>query len=90
MSVIITLLHGTDELILRLQHHLSHQGESEETTIDVRNRNDIRNQHVKYKVGRVFYHVRYGYRGVIYNWDAKCTSSSEWVSQMGAKYGTRQ
>jgi len=38
---------------------------------------------VKYRVGQVFKHQRYGYEGVIVGWDAMCGASDAWIDQMG-------
>ncbi|TAQ84599.1 hypothetical protein B7494_g7082 [Chlorociboria aeruginascens] len=35
---------------------------------------------VKYKVGQVFRHKRYGFIAVIIGWDAECGMNSEWVA----------
>jgi len=37
---------------------------------------------VKYKVGQVFQHKRYGYVGVIVGWDPKCAAGERWIVQM--------
>lgn len=38
---------------------------------------------VKYRVGSLFRHKRYGYEGVIVGWDPKCVKDEGWISQMG-------
>jgi F-box protein 21 len=35
---------------------------------------------VKYKVGRVFRHKRYGYTAVITGWDIECGMNSDWIA----------
>ncbi|KAF2835949.1 YccV-like-domain-containing protein [Patellaria atrata CBS 101060] len=37
---------------------------------------------VKYYVGQLFRHKRYGYEGVITGWDPCCSANDEWVQQM--------
>jgi len=36
---------------------------------------------VKYYVGQVFRHRRYGYTAVITGWDVECTMNSQWIEQ---------
>jgi F-box protein 21 len=38
-------------------------------------------RHVKYKIGQVFLHRRYGYTAVITGWDIECNMPSEWMAQ---------
>lgn len=45
-------------------------------------RNSEINRKVKYKVGQVFTHRRYGYTGMILGWDTKCEQDEDWISQM--------
>jgi F-box protein 21 len=42
-----------------------------------------KNAFVKYKVGQVFCHKRYGYIGAITGWDHECSSGELWIRQMG-------
>jgi F-box protein 21 len=42
-----------------------------------------KNAAVKYKVGQVFQHKRYGYIAAITGWDPECSSSELWIRQMG-------
>lgn len=37
---------------------------------------------VKYKIGQMFQHKRYGYIGVIIGWDPKCAAGEQWIVQM--------
>lgn len=37
---------------------------------------------VKYKVGQLFQHKRYGYEGVVVGWDPKCEAGEMWMQQM--------
>ncbi|CAL8465273.1 g4808 [Coccomyxa elongata] len=37
---------------------------------------------VKYRVGDVMVHTRYGYQGILYGWDATCSAGDEWIAQM--------
>lgn len=46
-------------------------------------RTDEVTRKVKYKVGQVFTHRRYGYIGLIIGWDTKCELGEQWISQMG-------
>ncbi|KAL8755399.1 MAG: hypothetical protein Q9184_004811, partial [Pyrenodesmia sp. 2 TL-2023] len=43
---------------------------------------DISNS-VQFKIGQVFRHKRYNYRGVITGWDVECAAGETWMSQMG-------
>lgn len=38
---------------------------------------------VKYKIGQMFQHKRYGYEGVVIGWDPKCDATEAWIMQMG-------
>jgi F-box protein 21 len=38
---------------------------------------------VKYRIGQVFRHRRYGYEGVIVGWDAQCDATDAWIDHMG-------
>jgi len=38
---------------------------------------------VKYRIGQVFKHKRYGYEGVIVKWDTSCDATDTWINQMG-------
>jgi F-box protein 21 len=42
-----------------------------------------KNAVIKYKVGQVFQHKRYGYIAAITGWDPECSSSEPWIRQMG-------
>jgi hypothetical protein len=37
---------------------------------------------VKYRVGSVIRHRRYGYEGMIIGWDTKCMKGDSWINQM--------
>eukprot|EP00850_Spirogloea_muscicola_P016435 SM000133S26801 [mRNA] locus=s133:183225:189279:- [translate_table: standard] len=37
---------------------------------------------VQRHVGDMMCHLQYGYRGVIYGWDAECAAEEEWIMQM--------
>ena len=39
---------------------------------------------VEHRVGQVFVHRKFGYRGVIYGWDRRCGRDAEWAAQMSA------
>ena len=39
---------------------------------------------VTFRVGQVFIHKKFGYRGVVYGWDPKCARDEAWVEQMAA------
>ena len=41
------------------------------------------NARVRYKVGQVFRHRRYGYVAAITGWDSECLSGEVWIRQMG-------
>jgi F-box protein 21 len=38
---------------------------------------------VRFKVGQLFKHERYGYEGVITGWDRVCSAGEEWIQHMG-------
>jgi F-box protein 21 len=40
-------------------------------------------EHVRYKIGQVFRHKRYGYHAVITGWDPQCGAAQEWMQRMG-------
>lgn len=40
---------------------------------------------VKYKIGQVFRHKKYGYKGIIYGFDETCQRDEEWMRQMGVR-----
>ena len=46
-------------------------------------RSDPANSTVKYKIGHVFKHRRYGYYACIHGWDHECKSGEAWIQQMG-------
>lgn len=37
---------------------------------------------VKFKVGQLFFHKRYGYEGIVTGWDQKCEMGDAWIWQM--------
>lgn len=39
--------------------------------------------HVRFSVGQVFRHRRYGYMAVVTGWDGKCDADEEWIRRMG-------
>ncbi|KAF7504116.1 hypothetical protein GJ744_002685 [Endocarpon pusillum] len=41
------------------------------------------NADVKFKVGQVFRHKRYGYVAVVTGWDGTCDADEEWILRMG-------
>lgn len=42
----------------------------------------ISSNKVRYSVGQVFVHKKYGYKGIIYGFDSSCQRDDEWMSQM--------
>ena len=48
---------------------------------------ELRHEHLhsksRYPIGHVFKHRKFGYRGVIYGFDARCDRDAEWQAQMG-------
>ncbi|KAL9099411.1 MAG: hypothetical protein Q9163_005083 [Psora crenata] len=48
----------------------------------VKSRSSQASKSVRYRVGQVFRHKRYGYRAIITGWDVKCAASDLWMSQM--------
>jgi len=48
----------------------------------VRARGKLENERVKYKVGQVFRHKRYGYMAVIVGWDVECGQAA-WIADNG-------
>jgi len=43
---------------------------------------NVRKPHVKYRVGQVIKHKRFGYRGVIVGWDEMTKAPEFWIDQM--------
>jgi F-box protein 21 len=43
---------------------------------------DERTHLVKYKVGQIFRHVRYGYVGTVIGWDPSCQAGEFWIQSM--------
>jgi len=43
---------------------------------------DTRPPHVKYRVGQVIKHIRWGYRGVIIGWDETARAPDVWIKEM--------
>lgn len=39
--------------------------------------------YVNYRIGQVFAHRRYGYRGIIIGWDPRCEAEEQWMQNMG-------
>ena len=39
--------------------------------------------HVRFRVGQVFRHIRYGYIAVVTGWDGRCDADEEWIRRMG-------
>lgn len=48
----------------------------------IKRRNNIGRAQVKYRIGQVFSHVRYGYQAVIIGWDIECGASEQWILDM--------
>jgi len=48
----------------------------------VKKRSRLTSDQVKYRVGQVFQHRRYGYKAIITGWDATCEATEQWVEQM--------
>lgn len=38
---------------------------------------------VRFRVGQVFQHRRYGYTAVVTGWDGNCDAGEEWIRRMG-------
>lgn len=45
-------------------------------------RRTARTQHVRFHVGQLFHHKRYGYEGVITGWNVACEEDEEWIFTM--------
>jgi hypothetical protein len=43
---------------------------------------------VKYAVGQVFVHKKFGFRGVIYGWDRECARDEAWMKAMNVQVRT--
>lgn len=43
---------------------------------------DAAGDKVKYRVGDVFRHRRFGYTGVVVGWDTRCEMDDDWIAQM--------
>lgn len=41
------------------------------------------NREVRFKIGQVFQHKRYGYEAIVVGWDKRCEQSEDWVETMG-------
>lgn len=54
-----------------------------------KSRSNPENQGVKYKVGTMFTHQRYGYDAAIVGWDARCSHDADWQAAMGVENLTR-
>ncbi|KAF2155332.1 YccV-like-domain-containing protein [Myriangium duriaei CBS 260.36] len=48
-------------------------------------RRDEKARHVKYKIGQMLQHRRYGYVGVIRRWDPNCQAAETWIAEMGVE-----
>ncbi|KAL4443743.1 hypothetical protein ABPG75_011480 [Micractinium tetrahymenae] len=44
---------------------------------------------VKFAVGQVFQHKKFGYRGVVFGWDRSCERDAEWQRQMSIRDGSQ-
>jgi F-box protein 21 len=51
--------------------------------VSVPRNNNPAAENVKYRVGDVFKHRRYGYEGVVVGWDTCCDAGETWINQMG-------
>jgi hemimethylated DNA binding protein len=40
---------------------------------------------VKFSVGQVFIHKKFGYRGVVYGWDRECQRDADWLKAMNVQ-----
>lgn len=56
--------------------------EADETPKRVHSRGDHLPRKVKYKIGQLFRHRRYGYTAVITGWDADCEAGEDWIQMM--------
>ncbi len=41
----------------------------------------VHDTNVKYRVGQVVKHTRYGLHGVVIGWDSKANANEEWISR---------
>jgi F-box protein 21 len=51
--------------------------------VSVPRSNNAKAESVKYHVGDVFKHRRYGYEGIVVGWDTCCDAGETWINQMG-------
>ena len=51
----------------------------------VKARTEHVSKRVRYKVGQVFRHRRYGYMAVITGWDIECSADEQWMQRMGVR-----
>ncbi|KAF1811189.1 YccV-like-domain-containing protein [Eremomyces bilateralis CBS 781.70] len=51
-------------------------------SVTVKRRNTAEVGRVKYRVGQMMKHARYGYTGLVVGWDSKCEQSEEWIRTM--------
>ena len=55
---------------------------ADSTPKQVKRRTNQASRAVRYKIGQVFRHIRYGYQAVITGWDIECGQSEQWMEQM--------
>jgi F-box protein 21 len=89
---ILPLFHGLPEFTpLREAIHVTRVEDL--NMAPVMRRDPWKNQRVKYFIGQVFRHKRYGYLGVIKGWDVVCSAGEDWIRQMnvdGLAHGRQQ
>ncbi|KAL9114155.1 MAG: hypothetical protein Q9227_001927 [Pyrenula ochraceoflavens] len=49
---------------------------------EIKSRSSPRGGGVRYQIGHVFRHRRYGYKAVIVGWDTRCEMNEEWIQLM--------
>jgi F-box protein 21 len=54
----------------------------DEEPMPIHLRGDHLHGNVKYKIGQLFQHRRYGYTAVIKGWDATCEAGEDWINTM--------
>ncbi|KAI5306554.1 hypothetical protein KEM56_000286 [Ascosphaera pollenicola] len=78
---IVPLFHGTPEYDTLVQGFRAMR-DTDEFPRRVRRR-VAKPYHVRYLIGQVFTHRRYGYRGIIIGWDPHCEAEEQWMQDAG-------
>jgi F-box protein 21 len=66
----------------RLRQFVASMHKMDATRKPVLGRDDA-SANVKFKIGQLFEHKRYGYEGVVTGWDVACDAGEEWIQNTG-------